>query len=156
MWEYKEVNIDSVFDEMTSSLLLRSWIFYMGWVIPTLYLNKVKIRLSSRLILSCLIQFWVDEPHVMIGWPGTKRSESIDPSMNSSNLYKIFLFSKSHSITLPIASEVAIIVSSSQKAIQIAGDFTFSLNTISSFLRLSITIYPFDKDNAIMFTSLEL
>jgi hypothetical protein len=30
------------------------------------------------------------------------------------------------------------------------------LNTISSFLRLSITIYPFDKDNAIMFTSLEL
>ena len=102
------------------------------------------------------MQFWADEPQVMMGWPGTKRSESIAPSMNSSNLYKIFLFSKSHSITLPIASEVAIIVSSSQKAIQIAGDFTFSLNTISSFLRLMMTIYPFDKERAIMFTSLEL
>jgi hypothetical protein len=36
-------------------------------VIPTLYLNKVSILLSSKFILNCLMQFWADEPQVMIG-----------------------------------------------------------------------------------------
>jgi hypothetical protein len=59
-------------------------------------------------------------------------------------------------MTLPAASDVAIMVYSSQKAIQRAGDLTLSLKTISSFLRFRMTISPFDKESAIMLTSFEL
>ncbi len=138
-----------------SSLLLRSWIFSIGWVMPTRYLNSVRILLSSRLTLSCLMQFWSDEPQVSMGWFGTNNNESMAPSINCSNLYRIFLFSKSHRTTLPAASEVAMVDCSSQKAMQIAGSFSLTLKTISSFFKLKIRISPFERDKAMMLTSLE-
>ncbi len=53
-----------------------------GDVIPILSRYKVRILLSYKFILNCLIQFFCELPQIINGCPGVNNKESIGPSIN--------------------------------------------------------------------------
>lgn len=114
----------------------------MGSIIPNLSLNKVRILLSYRLILNCLIELACALPHVRMGKPGMKIRLSIEPFKHFSNLYNILLAYKSHNITFPFSSPLAIHAASLLKLKTRAPSFCLTENTIWSFFRLTNKITP--------------
>lgn len=61
------------------SLLLETFMFSRGSIIPNLYRSKVRILLSSRFIFSCLTELASPLEHVRTGNPGMKSKLSIAP-----------------------------------------------------------------------------